>query len=321
VISKRPDLSVTIAGMRWDNPLTTASGTMGGWENYAKIVPFDAYGAITIKSVSPEPRPGNAPPRLAETPCGMLNSVGLQNPGIDDFLIGELPKIRRLNRPMIVSVAGKSISDYCVVAERLTGQEGVFALELNMSCPNTDRETMEFGQSAEEAYRLVKAVRDVTDLPIIPKVTPNIADPVAPAKAMVEAGACALAVANTLLAMSIDIRSKLPKTGTLFAGLSGPAIRPVIVRMVWQITDALPGVPVIAMGGASTWADCVEYFLAGASAVALGTVNFVNHRAATDILTGLEAYLTQNGYSSVQELIGQSKDAWQNRSTAERLHS
>ncbi len=320
MISKRPDLSVTIGGLRWDNPLTTASGTMGGWENYAKIVPFDLYGAITIKSVSPEPRLGNPPPRLAETPCGMLNSVGLQNPGIDDFLVGELPKIRRLNRPMIVSIGGKTVSDYCVVAERLNGQAGVFALELNMSCPNTDRETMEFGQVPEEAYRLVKAVRDVTDLPIIPKVTPNIADPVGPAQAMIEAGAAALAVANTILAMSIDIRSKLPKTGTLFAGLSGPAIRPVIMRMVWQISDALPGVPIIAMGGASTWQDCMEYLLAGASAVALGTVSFVNHRAVSEMLSGLEAYLTENGYSSVQELIGQSKVAWKNRPSVERLH-
>lgn len=315
----KPDLSVEICGMRWRNPLTTASGTMAGWENYERLMPLDTFGALTVKSVTLRPRPGNPAPRLAEVESGLLNSIGIPNQGVEAFLSSELPRVRAYGVPVIVSIAGHSIEEFVALARRLDGVPGISALEVNMSCPNIGRETLEFGQAPEEAERLTRALRAATDLPLIPKLTPNCADPAAVARAVVRAGADAVSLINTVIGMAIDIESQLPRTGTPMAGLSGPAVKPIALRMVWEVSAAVD-VPVIGMGGIMTAADAIEFLLAGAAAVALGTVNFVNPRAATEILAGIEAYMAERGLAGVRELTGLARRRWRERPHAERLY-
>lgn len=314
-----PDLSVEIAGMRWRTPITTASGTFAAYEDYARLLPLETFGAITLKSVTLEPRAGNPPPRLAEVPAGLLNSVGIQNPGIDRFLERELPRVRSLGLPVVVSIAGHTLWEYVELARRLSEAPGVDAIEINMSCPNVGKETLEFGQSPAEAAALVRAVRAATRLPLIAKLTPNVADPVPIARAAVSEGADALALINTLIGMALDIRTMLPKTGRLTAGLSGPAVKPIAVRMVWQVAEAVD-VPIIGMGGITTAEDAIEFLLAGATAVALGTVTFVNPLAAVEVRDGLARYLTERGFTSVREIIGRAHREWAAHAGMERLH-
>jgi dihydroorotate dehydrogenase (NAD+) catalytic subunit len=316
----RPDLAIEIAGMRWANPLTTASGTMSGWDNYAALFPLNTFGALTVKSVTMAPRPGNPAPRLTETASGLINSIGIPNPGLAEFLRYELPKVRGYGVPVIVSIAGHSLDEYIELTERLSQEPGVAALEINMSCPNVGKETMEFGQSPSSAGELMRELRKVSTLPIIPKLTPNCTDPAAIARAVVAEGADAVALINTVVGMAIDIHTGLPKTGMLTGGLSGPAVKPIALRMVWQVAEAVD-VPIIGMGGIMNTADALEFIMAGATAVALGTVNFTNHRAAPEILAGLEAFLSTKGFASVAELRGCAHLKWRERDPAlERLH-
>lgn len=317
----KPDLGVTIAGMQWKNPLTTASGTYAGYENYEQLYDLSAYGAITVKSVSLHPRHGNPPPRLAETPAGLLNAVGIPGPGLDGFLTDEMVKLRKYGVPIVVSIYGKTLSEYVELAERLSDVPDVSALEINMSCPNVGRDTLELGQDPKAAFELVTAIRRVTRLPLIPKLTPNTHAHVPVAQAVAAAGADAISLINTLLAMSLDIRTRLPKTGTLTAGLSGPAIRPIAVRMVWETAEAVD-IPIIGMGGIATAEDAIEFLLAGAHAVALGTAQFANPRALEHVLDGISKYLTQNGFQSVREIMGLAHRAWREyHPSVERLHT
>jgi dihydroorotate dehydrogenase (NAD+) catalytic subunit len=256
-----------------------------------------------VKSTSREARRGNPTPRIVETPSGILNAIGLQNSGVDDFIAEKLPFLRRFDVPVIVNLVGYEVADYVYLAEWLTQAGGVHGLEINISCPNV-RHGCDFAVDPALTAELVRAVRAATDLTLITKLSPNVTDLVPVARAAVESGSDALSLINTLLGTAIDIRKRRFRLANITGGLSGPAVKPVALRCVWQVHGALPHVPLIGMGGVQTAADAVEFLLAGATAVAVGTATFVNPTAATDVVAGLEAYLAENGIGDVNELIG-----------------
>ena len=297
------DLTTQIAGITLRNPVLTCSGTYGFGEEYDAYCPVKALGGITLKGLTPEPRLGNAVPRLAETPAGLLNAVGLENPGLEEFLKSYLPKVRKLPTAVIANVSGFSLEDYVKMARALHKDSGLAALEVNISCPNVKHGGMHFGTDPQSAEEVIAAVKAETDLPIIAKLSPNVTDIVGMAKAVQRGGADALSLINTLLGMRIDINQQRPVLANTFGGLSGPAIRPVAVRMVWQVAQAVD-LPIIGMGGITTWQDAVEFLLAGATAVSIGTGNFVNPQAPLEILEGIEKYCLDYGYASVRELVG-----------------
>ena len=297
------NLSVNLGGLKMKNPVTTASGTFGFGPEYAPYVNLNRLGAVTVKGTTLESRKGNATPRIAETPAGILNCIGLQNPGVDHFINKDLPYLRDYDTPVIVNIAGNSLEDYAEVARRLARADGVAALEVNISCPNVKQGGMVFGTDCMMAAEVIRVVRENTSLPLIAKLSPNVTDIVEIAGRVAEAGADALALINTLLGMKIDIGSRKPVLGNIMGGLSGPAIRPVAVRMVWQVSQAVR-LPVLGMGGIMNAEDALEFILAGASAVAVGTANFVNPRATTDIITGIEQYMKDNGFKDIHNLIG-----------------
>ena len=297
------DLTTHIAGITLRNPVLTCSGTYGFGEEYDAYCPVKALGGITLKGLTPEPRLGNAVPRLAETPAGLLNAVGLENPGLEEFLKSYLPKVRKLPTAVIANVSGFSLEDYVKMARALHKDSGLAALEVNISCPNVKHGGMHFGTDPQSAEEVIAAVKAETDLPIIAKLSPNVTDIVGMAKAVQRGGADALSLINTLLGMRIDINQQRPVLANTFGGLSGPAIRPVAVRMVWQVAQAVD-LPIIGMGGITTWQDAVEFLLAGATAVSIGTGNFVNPQAPLEILQGIENYCADHGFASVRELVG-----------------
>jgi dihydroorotate dehydrogenase (NAD+) catalytic subunit len=304
----RPDLSVELAGIRLKNPVLTASGTFGYGEEYADIIDLNRIGGVIVKGISLKPINGNPPPRIWETPSGMLNAIGLENPGVDVFLRDKLPFLRNYDTAVIVNIFGYSLEEYVGVAERLDGVPGVSGLEVNISCPNVKAGGIVFGTNLTAAFELLSAVRKATKLPVIAKLSPNVTDITEFAKAARDAGCDGLSLINTLLGMAIDVRSRRPRLANCTGGLSGPAIRPVAVRMVWQAAKAV-SLPIIGMGGIMTAEDALEFILAGASAVAVGTANFVNPRATVDVAEGIGAFLEQQGIGSVRELIGQVKTA------------
>lgn len=301
------DLSVDLApghkrGLLLRNPIMTASGTFA----YGLDWPFfdvNELGAIVTKSTTLRPRSGNPQTRTAETPAGMLNSIGLQNPGVDEVITKYAPVWARWRVPVIVSVLGATPDEYAAVAARLDGVDGVAGIELNISSPNAQRGGMEFGQDPDAAAAVTGAVVRATTLPVIVKLTPNVADIVSVARAAVDAGACALCVINTLQAMAIDAGSGRPVIGATFAGLSGPAIKPVGLRMLYQVARAVD-VPVIGCGGVTTADDALEYIEAGASAVQVGTATFANPYAPVEVLRGLAAALEARGVASLSEMRG-----------------
>ena len=297
-----PDLSVRIAGLELRNPVLSASGTFGYAFEFQDHLDLNRLGAIVVKTVTPRPRPGNPPHRIVETPGGMLNSIGLQNVGLDRFIAEKLPALRTLRPPLIVNIAAESAEEFCEMAKRLSDQEGVRALELNISCPNVAH-GLDFATDPTHTARVVGAVRRATSLPLIPKLSPNVTDITVIARAAEEAGADALSMINTFIAMAIDVRTRRPKIAMTTAGLSGPAIRPIAVRMVWQVARAVK-VPVIGMGGIATAEDALEFLIAGASAVAVGTSNFVDPTTPVKLVDGIAAFLVQQRISSVRELIG-----------------
>jgi len=297
------DLTTHIAGMTLRNPVLTCSGTYGFGEEYAAYCPVEALGGITLKGLTPEPRLGNAVPRLAETPAGLLNAVGLENPGLEEFLKSYLPKVRKLPTEVIANISGFSLEDYVQMARALQRDSGLAALEVNISCPNVKHGGMHFGTDPKSAEEVIAAVKAETDLPIIAKLSPNVTDIVGMARAVQRGGADALSLINTLLGMRIDIDQQRPVLANTFGGLSGPAIRPVAVRMVWQVSQAID-LPIIGMGGITTWQDAVEFLLAGATAVSIGTGNFVNPQAPLEILQGIRNYCDKRGMTSVRELVG-----------------
>lgn len=297
------NLAMNLGGLAMKNPVTTASGTFGFGPEYAPYIDLNKLGAIVVKGTTLEPRAGNPTPRIAETPAGMLNCIGLQNPGVDYFIEKSLPYLREYHTPVIVNIAGNSLEDYAEVTRRLSAAEGVGALEVNISCPNVKQGGMVFGTSCAMAADVIRVVKDNTGLPVIAKLSPNVTDVVEIARGVAEAGADALALINTLLGMKIDIHARKPLLGNIMGGLSGPAIRPVAVRIVWQVAQAVK-MPILGMGGIMTGEDAVEFILAGATAVAVGTANFVNPRATMDILAGIEHYMEKYGVKDINDLVG-----------------
>lgn len=299
----KPDLSVDFAGIKLKNPVLTASGTFGYGEEYAEFIDLNRLGGIIVKGVSLKPIKGNPPPRIWETPSGMLNAIGLENPGVDVFLKVKLPFLRSFDTAVLVNVFGYSLEDYVGVVERLDGASGIAGLEVNISCPNVKAGGIVFGTNVKAAFDLLSAVRKATKLPVIAKLSPNVTDIAEFARAARDAGCDGLSLINTLLGMAIDVECRKPRLANCTGGLSGPAIRPVAVRMVWQAGKAV-SLPIIGMGGIMSGEDALEFILAGATAVAVGTANFVNPRAALDVLEGLEARLARQGVARVAELVG-----------------
>ncbi len=299
----QPDLRVTIGGLELPNPVMTASGTFGYGEEFASYVNLHRLGAVVVKGISLQPRAGNPPPRIVETACGMLNAIGLENVGVDRFLSEKLPYLRRANARVVVNVLGDSIDDYRALAERLSDAEGISALEINISCPNVKKGGVAFGTDAKMARAVTEAVRNATRLPVIVKLSPNVTDITAIASAAADGGADAVSLINTLLGMAIDIRSRRPRLANVVGGLSGPAVKPVALRMVWQVARTV-SIPVVGIGGITSAEDAIEFLIAGATAVEVGTANFINPRATEEILAGLIAYLKEHRLASVRELIG-----------------
>ncbi len=295
-------LKTELAGISMNTPVLTASGTFGFGEEFAEFVDLSLLGGVMVKGTTRKPRRGNAGVRIAETPSGMLNCIGLENPGVDVFLQETLPRLMPYHMNVIVNISGTTVEEYGVLAEMLD-VPGVAAIELNVSCPNVKDGGIVFGTDPKAAASVVKAAKKWTKKPVILKLSPNVTDIVLMAKAVEAAGADAISLINTLLGMEIDIHTWRPTLGNITGGLSGPCVKPVALRMVWQVAQNVK-VPVIGMGGIASWQDAVEFFLAGASAVAVGTANFVNPHAAMDIIRGLEAYLQEKKLGSIRELVG-----------------
>lgn len=299
---KKPSLAVELAGLRLKNPVMTASGTCGYAEELAPYANLSGLGAVVVKTITLLPRVGNPAPRIAETPSGMLNSIGLQNVGIEAFLREKLPVLRRLKVPVLVNIAGKSVEEYAELAKRLEGVPGVSALELNISCPNVAG-GLDYGTDPSLTREVVRAVKQVTSVPVIPKLSPNVTDITVIARAAADGGADALSLINTLLGVAIDPHSRRPKIHTVTGGLSGPAIKPIALRMVWQVARAVP-LPLIGIGGIQTGEDAVEFLLAGATAVQVGTATFVDPRAPLKVRDGIAAYCARHGVRDVRDLVG-----------------
>ncbi|MCL5263657.1 MAG: dihydroorotate dehydrogenase [Chloroflexi bacterium] len=281
----------------------TASGTFGYGTEYAKLVDVERLGAVVSKATTLRPREGNPQPRIAETPSGMLNTIGLQNIGVRALVKEKAPIWARWSVPVIVNVAGESVDEYARIAEILEGTPGVAGLELNISCPNVSAGKIPFGVDKNAAAAVTAAVRSVSSLPIITKLTPNVTDVVEIAEAVVDAGADAVSLINTLLGMAIDVRTRRPVLSTVTGGLSGPAVRPVALRMVYQVAKAVE-VPVIGIGGISCAEDALQFLMAGATAVEVGTASFANPMAAIEIVDGLERFMLQEGVDDISEIIG-----------------
>ena len=297
------DLSVEIAGIKMKNPLMTASGTFGYGRDYADFFSPAILGALVINGVTLKPCPGNPAPRLVETPAGLLNSIGLENPGVEVVLKEYLPPLAEYNTPLIVNIAGQTIREYVQLAEKLSTSPIVKALEVNISCPNVQAGGMVFGSDPEMVFQVIKQVKENTDLPIIAKLTPNVTDIVTTALAAEAAGADALSLINTLLGMSIDLDKKRPVLANQVGGLSGPAIKPIGVRMVWQVAPKVK-IPLIGMGGIINFQDALEYIMAGATAVAVGTGQFVNPHCCPEIINDLEQYCREKGIAKITQLKG-----------------
>lgn len=298
-----PSMSVKLAGLTLKNPVMTASGTFGFGLEYGEFFDVSKLGAIVVKGTTLTPWPGNSGQRIVETPAGMLNSIGLENPGVDVFLTQTLDKLKALDTHIIVNISGRTEEEYALLAEKLD-VDGVAALEVNISCPNVKQGGLAFGTDCAMASGVVEAVKACTKKPVIVKLSPNVTDIAQMAQAVEAAGADAISLINTLTGMAIDIHAWKPKLGNGVGGLSGPAVKPVAVRMVYQVAKAVK-VPIIGMGGIMTADDAAEFLLAGATAVAVGTAQFVNPTAALEVVQGLETYVQQRGLENVQQMIGQ----------------
>jgi len=297
------DLSIRIGNLELKNPVMTASGTFGYGEEYAEFVDLSRLGAVVVKGLSLLPKEGNPPPRIVETASGMLNAIGLQNIGIQRFIEEKIPFLRTYDTKVIVNFFGDSIEEYVAAAERLSSVDGIHGLEMNISCPNKQAGWCIFGTDPKVTTQVVGAVRKATNLPLIVKLSPNVTDISLMARVAVDAGADALSVINTLTGMVIDIKTRKPKLANRTGGLSGPAIKPVAVRMVYEVFKAVK-VPIIGMGGIMHADDAIEFLLAGATAVAVGTANFVNPRATIDILDGIMTYTKDEKIEDINLLRG-----------------
>lgn len=296
------DMRVKIAGVEWNNPVTVASGTFGSGEEYSEFVDLNRLGAVTTKGVANVPWPGNPTPRVAEIHSGMMNAIGLQNPGIDVFCERDIPFLRQFDTKIIVNVCGRSAEDYCEVVERLANED-VDMLEINISCPNVKEGGIAFGQNPKAAEEITKAVKKYAKQPVIMKLSPNVTSIAEMAKAVEAGGADAISLINTLTGMKIDINRKTFALANKTGGVSGPAVHPIAVRMVYEAANAV-NVPIIGMGGIESAEDAIEKLLVGASAVSVGTANFYNPTVTMDIVDGIEAYMKQNHFASVQDMVG-----------------
>ena len=294
------DLSVNIAGVHFNNPIIAASGTIGFGREYSEFYPLSVFGGISCKGTTLKERLGNPPPRIAETPMGMLNAVGLQNPGVEHFIKYDLPWLREQNTVVIANVAGSTQEDYCKMVEILS-ETDIDMVELNISCPNVKEGGVQFGTSCQSVGAITKAVRKFCKKPLMIKLSPNVADIAEIAKAAESEGADAVSLINTLTGMRIDINTRKPIIKNVTGGMSGPAVFPVAVRMVWQVKNAVK-IPVVGMGGVTTWKDAVEMLMAGADALQIGTALFTNPYAPVEIAKGLNQYLDDHNMKSVTEL-------------------
>jgi dihydroorotate dehydrogenase (NAD+) catalytic subunit len=300
--NKRINLKTNLGKLKLKNPVMTASGTFGYGKEFSEFIDLNRLGAIVVKGISLKPMKGNPAPRICETPCGMLNAIGLQNPGLKGFLKEQLPFLKNLKTKVIVNILGNSIDEYIELAEQLEAS-GIHAIELNVSCPNVKKGGIVFGTDPGLFEELIARVRKKVKLPLITKLSPNVTDITLFAKIAENAGSNAISLINTITGMSIDINTRRPRLANITGGLSGPAIKPVAVRMVWQCYNAV-SIPIIGMGGIMSADDAIEFILAGASGVAVGTGNFINPGMTMDILQGIQSYMTNRNIQSLDELIG-----------------
>ncbi|MRR16473.1 MAG: dihydroorotate dehydrogenase [Deltaproteobacteria bacterium] len=296
-------MAVEIAGLSLKNPVLTASGTFGYGEEYAGCVDLNRLGGIVVKGLSLKPRLGNPPPRIMETPGGMLNAVGLQNVGVDKFIDEKLPYLRQYDVAVVANIYGETYLEYARMAKKLSRAQGVHALEVNVSCPNVKKGGLSFGCDPAAAAEVTRRVKAETHLPVIIKLTPNVTDIAAVARAVERAGASAVSLINTVTGMSVDLKTRSPHLKNITGGLSGPAIKPIALRMVWQVARAV-SIPVIGMGGIMTAEDALEFMVVGASAVQIGTANFVNPRATIQIIDGIQNYLNDNKIADIRDIVG-----------------
>ena len=299
----KPDLSVKIGNLELKNPVMVASGTFGYATEYEGLIDLESLGAIVVKTVTLNPTLGNPPPRIVEVTGGMLNSIGLQNEGIDDFINNKLPKLKDYGVPVIVNIAGSTVKEYKELAQRLDNVSEVSAIEINVSCPNVKEGGLAFGTDSKWTNTVVKNVCGVTEKTVITKLTPNVTDVVKIAEAAADGGSDAISLINTFKAMAVDIYRRRPKIASITGGLSGPCIKPVALRMVWEVSEKID-LPVIGMGGIVTASDALEFLITGATAIAVGTANFINPRSTTDIISGISDYLREENISSIKEIIG-----------------
>jgi dihydroorotate dehydrogenase (NAD+) catalytic subunit len=305
-MSKKPNMAVEIGGIRMKNPVTVASGTFGYGPEYADVVDLNTLGAIVVKGISLEPWAGNDTPRHIEVPGGLINAIGLQNPGVDGFLTKYLPFLAQYDLPVIVNIWGKSIDAYVEVAKRFDAVDGIAGLEVNISCPNIKEGGIAFGTDPAMAAKVISATRKATKLPLIPKLSPNVPNIAEFARIAEESGADAISLINSLPAMAIDIETQKPVLANVTGGLSGPAIHPVAVKQVWEAAAAV-NIPVIGMGGITSAKEAIEFLLAGATAVAVGTANFSDPGTCAAVISGIETYLADRGLDNVQSIIGAAR--------------
>lgn len=293
---------VNLAGIKMKNPITVASGTFGYGREFAEYIDLNKLGGIVTKGTSLKPRPGNKPPRVCETPAGMLNAIGLQNPGVEHFINEDLPWLRKLNTAVIVNACGSTVEDYVELC-KILNKTDIDGVELNLSCPNVKEGCLAFGTTYEGVKNVTSQVRKVLDKPLIVKLSPNVTDITQPAKAAQDAGADGVSLINTLLGMSIDIHKRRPILANNTGGLSGPAVKPVAVRMVYQVAQAVD-IPILGLGGIVTGDDAIEFMLAGATAVSIGTGNFISPEVSVDAVKGIEDYMRKYGIEDINDIIG-----------------
>lgn len=306
---KKPRLEVEVGGIRMKNPVMTASGTFGYGEEFSPFIDLDKLGAMVLKGITLKPKMGNPPPRIIETPSGILNSIGLQNVGLEVLVKEKLPYLNKFTTPIIINISGDTLEEYIELARRLdevSQDKKISGLEVNISCPNVKQGGIAWGTDPQSTYQVVNEVRKVTSLPLITKLSPNVTDIRVIARAAEEAGADAISLINTLVGMAIDINSRQPKLANIKGGLSGPAVKPVALWLVWQVFQTV-NIPIIGMGGIMDAQDAIEFMIAGARAVSIGTANLVNPKATIEIIEGIEEYLIDNKIKDVNELVGSLK--------------
>ncbi len=298
-----PDLRVKIGDLRLQNPVMTASGTFGYAREFENLMNLHRLGAVIVKGISLEPRMGNPPPRIVETACGMLNAIGLENVGVERFKTEKMVYLRGLGVPAIVNILGDSVEEYQEITEKLAGIEGVAAIEVNISCPNVKKGGVAFGANPEMAAAVTRAVAEISDVPVIVKLSPNVSDVALIAEAVEDAGADSVSLINTLIGMAINLKTKRPELANVIGGLSGPAIKPIALRMVYQVAQRVT-IPVIGIGGIDSAEDALEFIVAGATAVQVGTANFINPKASEEIVEGITEYAINEKLMSIRDLIG-----------------